>query len=209
MSPLSNFIVYLYPFLTLFAEENFDIKYFQEKSKQETIEQIVFKKFTPFKNSNFGVNSLPIWLKVTLSNDTNRTIKKIFEFQDNRLNRIKIYKNDVLNSVIGDMLPFNNRELKHPSSAFAMSVDANSEVVYYLRVSNKGSMNLRYVVYEEENYKKKISSENTFYAFYFGAALIMILYNLILFFFIKELVFFNYVVYHIFLVVVMLTLMVF
>jgi len=200
-------LIFLLMTTTLLAEEKLIVEYFEELSAQQTIEQIITEKstlFKPFTNSNFGVNSHPVWLKVTLKNTAHKAIKKIFEFQDTRLNTIEIYKNNVLKSVIGDMLPFNDRDIRHPSSAFSISVDANSETIYYLRVLNTGSMNLRYVVYNEAQYKQKISFETTFYAFYFGAAFIMILYNLALFFYIREIVFFNYVVYHTSLIIVML-----
>ncbi len=197
-------VIYLLFCSVLFCDQKVTIEYFEERSKTETIEQVSSKSFKPLEKLNFGFASPPIWLKITHKNDTNIRVKKIFEFQDNRLDRVEIYQDNILKSTIGDMLPFNNREIKNPSAAYAMFVDANSEAVYFIRVVNRGSMNLRYMLYEESDYKQKIGFQYAFFAFYFGAALIMILYNLILFFFIKEMIFFTYVVYHTALIIVML-----
>ena len=200
-------LIFMFFFSLLVGDDNYRVEYLKEVSSMQDIHQISNKDnklFRPLLKSNFGFNSPPVWLKVTLKNDTNKSIEKIFEFQDIRLNRVEIYKETTLKSVIGDMLPFNNREIKKPSVTYAMGVAAKSESVYYLRVANKGSMNLRYILYDPLDYDKKVSFESAFYSFYFGAAVIMILYNFILFLFIKEIVFFNYVLYHASLVIVML-----
>lgn len=200
-------LIFILFFPLLIADDNHSVTYLKESTSIENIYQVSSKHsklFKPLVKSNFGFNSPPVWLKVTLKNNTNKRINKIFEFQDMRLDRIEIYQNGTLESVIGDMLPFNDRSIKTTSSTYSMTVDANSESVYYLRVTNSGSMNLRYVLYDPVEYDKKIDFEKIFYAFYFGAAVIMILYNFILFLFIKEIVFFNYVLYHASLVIVML-----
>jgi len=200
-------LILFFMFTTLFAQPKLTVEYFEDITQTETIQEICTQDptlFKPMNKSSFGFNSPPIWLKVTLRNTTEKRIDKIFEFPDIRLNRIEIYKGDVLENIIGDMLPFNNRNIKNPSPAFSISADANSEALYYLRVMNTGSMNLRYVIYNHKDYEQKIKYEDTFYTLFFGAAIIMILYNLILFLFIKEIVFFNYVVYHSSLVFVML-----
>lgn len=195
--------------LTLVAQEEFSISYFEDSSTQQTLEQIIVEEstsypiFKPLEKFNFGSTKANIWLKIIFNNNTNDKQKRIFEFQDNRLDRIKIYENRCLVNTIGDMLPYSNRTIKSPAPTHKFVIDANTQATYYLCISNNGVTDLRYKIYTPVDYMEFINAQNLFYAFYYGATSMMILYNLILFFFIRERVFLYYVVYHVSLTVAM------
>lgn len=195
--------------LPLFSQEAFGVSYFEDNSAKQTLTEIIAGEtdshsvFKPLEKSNFGSTKANVWLKIIFNNNTNEKQKRIFEFQDNRLDRIKIYENRLLVNTIGDMLPYNNRTIKSPAPTHKFIVDANTQATYYLCISNKGVMDLRHKIYTPVDYTEFINGQNLFYAFYYGATGIMVLYNLILFFFIRERAFLYYVVYHVSLIVVM------
>ena len=191
----------------LFSQEEFNVTYFEDSSAKQSINQIEENGsllFKPLEKSNFGSTESNIWLKIVFTNHTNETKKKILEFQDSRLDRLELYHNTRLVNVIGDRLPFNNRKIKSSTPTYSFTVAANSQTIYYICISNKGTTNLRYKTYSETDYSSHINMQNIFYSFYYGATSIMIFYNLILFIFIRERAFFDYVVYHLSLVGVML-----
>jgi len=190
-------------FIHLTAMENFTVECYEDISKQETINSIVTKQrtfFKPMDKRNFGTINSAIWLKISAKEGSEESIENIFSFEDNRLDRIEIYKGTLLLNVIGDLLPFSKRNIKTANAAFKILTKGEN---YYIRITNKGVMNIRFNIHTIDEYELQTVEEKMFYSFYFGAAILMILYNFILFLFIKERVFFEYVVYHLALVVIM------
>ena len=190
----------------LFAGENLSVEFFEDKTHNLTVQDMskYSSDFQILKKTKFGFTSSAIWLKISLKNDGNTDTKRVLEFQDNRLDRIEIYKGTEPISTIGDLFPFNDREIKAPSATFFLQVKAKSSETYYVRITNKSSINLLYKIYTPDDYEEHISFTFMFYAFYFGAMVIMILYNFMLYVFIKERVFLEYIVYHTLLIGVML-----
>ena len=199
-------LIFFFMITSLYAKEAILIDFFDDKSAKLKIEEVIKSSegFQALTKTKFGFTSSAIWLRITLKNKSSKTLKRVFEFQDNRLDRIEIYKDSKLLNTIGDLLPFNDRIVKAPHATFFLIVKANSQAVYYLRIINKSSLNILYKIYTQADYDKHISLTFMFYAFYFGAMVIMILYNIMLYVFIKERVFLEYIVYHILLIGVML-----
>jgi len=199
-------LISLFMITTLFAEQNISMDYLDDRSAKLNIEDVIrhTDSFQTLQKTKFGFTSSAIWLRIRLKNNSDTALKRVLEFQDNRLDRIEIYKGVVLVNTIGDLLPFNDREIKVPSATFFLLAKANSTETYYVRITNKSSIDLLCRVYTENNYEKHISLTFIFYAFYFGAMVIMILYNFMLYIFIKERVFLEYIIYHTLLIGVML-----
>jgi len=199
-------LIFLFMITTLFSDVIISVDYLDDESATLNIEEVIKSNtdFQTLKKTKFGFTSSAIWLKITLQNHNNETIKRVFEFQDNRLDRLEVYKERELLNIIGDLLPFNNREIKAPSSTFFLVAQPKSQVTYFIRITNKSSINLLYKIYTPDDYEKHKSFTFMFYAFYFGAMVIMILYNFMLYVFIKERVFLEYIVYHTLLIGVML-----
>ena len=199
-------LIFLFMITTLFSDVIISVDYLDDESATLNIEEVIKSNtdFQTLKKTKFGFTSSAIWLKITLQNHNNEIIKRVFEFQDNRLDRLEVYKERELLNIIGDLLPFNNREIKAPSSTFFLVAQPKSQVTYFIRITNKSSINLLYKIYTPDDYEKHKSFTFMFYAFYFGAMVIMILYNFMLYVFIKERVFLEYIVYHTLLIGVML-----
>ena len=184
------------------------VEYFVDKNGSVTIDEAseLYKEtFKPLGQMNFGRTSSTYWLKVTLSNDENRTVEKVFELKEIRLNKVEVFNADgTLERIMGDMYPFVDREFDDPNVAVSLHAQAGGTVEKYLRISTQSIMNLTYEIWERSLYEKHIMREMLINMFYFGASVIMFVYNLILFFFIRERAFFYYLIYHLSLMVSLL-----
>jgi len=191
-----KFIVYILIFTSfLFSQDNFNIKYFEDSSKNISIEEIYnldIDKFKPLREKKFGFTNSAYWLKININSSDNKT--KILEFLDSRLDFLYLYndKGVLLNSM-GDMLPFINRYYNDPNITLPLMTNST----YYIKLLNKSRMNIEYKLWEKEEYLAHVESKNLLKAFYFGALIIMLIYNFVIFLFLKERAILDYVIYHI------------
>jgi len=198
--------------LFLFAKNNLNLKiiYFQDYNQTYNITTVVsqakqlFTKPLVNKHTKFPKNSV-LWLKISLINHSDKSVEKVMQFLDIRLDRMDVYRQDgrLLNTV-GDRVPFNNRVYKDGKISIDMSAEPGQTLIRYVRFTNEDKSDLIFEVYDKQVYIEKIIFEKILHAFFFGALLIMLVYNMILYLFIKEKTFLVYILYHIVLVVVML-----
>lgn len=191
--------------LSLNAQENIFIKYYEDTSNRLSIDEITTDRLIEFQEAqsfNFGSKKTAFWLQLIFQNDKDQDQSRIFQFRDSRLDDVQIFKNNIQINHIGDNFPFINRSFKDSSPSFKISAKAHSSSTYYIRIKTIGTMNLRYTLFKNSEYKKYLNIKEHFYLFYFGATVIMLLYNFILFIFIRERAFFDYVIYHLLLLLV-------
>ena len=190
----------------LFANEN--VSYFVDETGNVDIKRIIdgsTPPFVPLNTYSFGKTDAAFWLKVVLDNNSSKPREKVLEFNEVRLNRVEVYNDKgALERVMGDCVPFVQREYADANVAVTIVSAASTSTVKYLRVTTRSLMNLEYVLWDKKIYERHLLKEIVVNAFYFGATIIMLLYNFILFLFIRERAFFDYVTYH-FVVLIMLS----
>lgn len=190
-------LIFLIPAL---ASAEINVKYYKDVSREKKIDDILrldANSFEHIKNPSFGFSDSAYWVKIVYKNQTNKIQEKIFELIDSRLDRVEVYDENAKElSVVGDMLPFNNRHLKYENVTILLKTDKNSEVVRYLRVTNSGPLDINYKLWDVDEYISYEKIELSAKSFFFGVIFVMLIYNFIIFLFIRERAFFDYVVYH-------------
>lgn len=185
---------------TLFAT---DIQYFEDKNSSLTAKTILeIEEFLPYTkvNSNFGMTHSTFWLKLSLTNTSDKFVEKIMNFSYPLLDVVTLYKLEqnrlVESAKIGNLVVKKDTSTIEPNLSLYLMLEAQQESVYYVKVKSDVPMNLDmnfYTADEFSNYKYIWLSSITFYI---GAVLIIVLYNLILYLIIRMRAYLYYVMFH-------------
>ncbi len=143
------------------------------------------------ENCNFGFSYSVFWVRFTLSNPTQNTVRPIIEFGFPRQDYIELFspKNDkYASNITGDNFQFEQRGLADAHFAFELALLPNTKQTYYIKTSSfnnlsflNPSLHKSYDSFHQES-SYRILSNSVIYGFLF----IMAFYNLFLFFMIKE-----------------------
>ena len=203
MKLLISLFILLFYIHNTFAQEK--IVYYEDKSADMNISEVLklpLESYQAFETSSFGRTSSVFWIKAVFENRTQTRQDKVLEFKETRLNRVDVFdKQGHLQRSMGDCIPFVQREFNDPNVAIKFTLPPETIEVKYLRVSTQSIMSLDYNVWDLQQYQSHVVKEIVVNALYFGASLIMLIYNFVLFLFIRERAFFDYVVYHVVLLI--------
>lgn len=150
-----------------------------------------------FINLGYSFES-SVWLRFTISNDTNKTQRRYIAIDNTMLDTIELYTPSIdggyskeLSGVFSrngfdNVLYFN----------FPITLKASESQSYYLKVSSSTSpLFFKAYLYNERDFYKKEISRQMFYTLFIGAMLILIVYNFSLFIFSKDKTYLYYVLY--------------
>ena len=157
-----------------------------------------------FKENNkellhLGYSPNAIWLKFSIQNDTNSSIKKVLEISNQMLDDIFLYTKQSDGSYSEEKLGvmhnriFNENILK---MYFDISIKPNEVKEYYLKLASLSCavfLELN-VMSKNELYKKEINYQLVL-ALFFGSIVTLIIYNLFVFLFTKDLAYLYYSIY--------------
>ncbi len=175
----------------------------------EDISNISFDKNwtkNPSEHLNLGYLSVPIWLKVKISNKSNVSDWQFIldmPFTDS----IDFYqqKNDILlnHSQTGWLFPYTSRgEIQNNGFAFPLELSTNEEITCYLRIRSDYPVLLPIYVLTKEQTHQEGKDSHIGHGIYFGILLVMMLYNLVIFLILRDT---NYLYYALTIVFTFLT----
>ncbi len=153
------------------------------------------KLFEPYGKDcvNLGYVSHPVFVKFVLSNDSNRTIKRVLTPTDPRFEEMKLYDENFL-------LHNNNRVSKNQSKAilpyFIVEIKPNSTQKYYLKaVSRYGNLNFSLQLQKERDFFKNDALKQHIIILFIGILIAFVFYGIMLYVYGKNSTYLFYSIY--------------
>jgi len=133
---------------------------------------------------NLGLQSKSVWMKFSLTNNTDAT-KKIFVVLSNPLiDELSLYhitnKTVIQHHAIGDTQPLSSRAIKDEALLFSISIKANSTNNIYLKAQSEGALKLPLSVWTPERYVQHKSKVNLLIGLLLGFLFALIISNLLI-----------------------------
>ncbi|MGZ3159727.1 MAG: 7TM diverse intracellular signaling domain-containing protein, partial [Burkholderiaceae bacterium] len=147
---------------------------------------------------NFGLRSTPIWLQLTIHNDSQQDLERWLEIPYPHLHHVNFYtktEHGFSQIITGHALPFAERPLPHRNFVFPLRLPAGSETTYYLRIASGTSLEIPTKLWEPTAFRMHTLEEYMGQAMYFGMILALGLYNLLLFFSLRDRTYLYYVMF--------------
>ncbi len=173
--------------------------YLEDRSGTLKIEDILNDRFGESKlqwqkseteSLGFGFNSNPYWVRFTIVNPRKVEIEWSLEIDYPHIDSIKLYKSyssggyDTREG--GDLLPFDEREMKYRNVVFNLTQKGETEFIYYLRFQTSSSLNIPMWIWSPYLLTSMISKEMILFGLYYGILLIIALFSLFSFFSIRD-----------------------
>ena len=173
------------------AKNTLGYTYFKEQNIGETPEDILnSSELTKAQKLNLGLIDTPLWSRVFLKNDTNRSRHFVLYNDRPGTNQIDvfIYKNKLLlkQHHLGDMNPQGAREFLHRYSAFILDMNANETLTVVTRVQNYGVYNIGYHIEDPKYFFQKEQNISIMFGLLGGFLLFYGLFNIVLYILSKE-----------------------
>ena len=176
----------------------------ENKHKFAYIQENSEKLFTQNRDKSLrlGYSNDAIWLKFSIENRTDTTIKKVLEISNNMLDEIVLYtkEKEKYSKQIEGTKYYRNLEENILKFHFEVSLLAGEKREYYLKASSLTSglyfeLNL---MNKDQLYQKEIEHQ-LILSLFFAAILTLVFYNLFIYIFTKDIVYLYYSLYQFFL----------
>jgi diguanylate cyclase (GGDEF)-like protein/hemerythrin-like metal-binding protein len=147
---------------------------------------------------NYGFSRSAYWVRLSLRNDTDKTLERMLEIAANHLSNVEFHHvteaGPDVSIITGDVLPFSTRAFKNRYFVFPLSLPRHSTQVMYLRIHHTtGSVFIPLRLWEPQAFHVHERQEYVGQAWYLGLALGMVLFNLLLFISLRESLYLKYV----------------
>lgn len=174
---------------------------FIDEKRDYTIDKIVVSDDLFQKNDknilSFGYSpNFDVWIKFTLKNNSNSSVKKILEYNNPLTTNIEFYdsKKDYKAQKHGLLSQNDNKFVLNPT--FLIELEANEEKTYFLKASSEiTTLIINLKLWDEENFYEKEIKHQVVLCLFFGAMFILAIYNLFIYFFTRDISYFYYVIY--------------
>ena len=174
---------------------------FIDEKRDYTIDKIVVSDDLFQKNDknilSFGYSpNFDVWIKFTLKNSSNNSIKKILEYNNPLTTNIEFYdsKKDYKVQKHGLLSQNDNKFVLNP--IFLIELEANEEKTYFLKASSEiTTLIINLKLWDEEKFYEKEIKHQVVLCLFFGAMFILAIYNLFIYFFTRDISYFYYVIY--------------
>tara|TARA_R110002073_G_scaffold8371_1_gene46315 strand:- start:190408 stop:192840 length:2433 start_codon:yes stop_codon:yes gene_type:complete len=170
-----------------------------EVSLQYVRDQVV--EWQPSRNNgmNFGFLRTPVWLRFQLKNQEDTTVRRHLVVEGAVADHLEFFFRSDLRDVapehIGNALPYPDRLVDSRFFVIPIEFLPHESLSVLVRVREKGSMQVPFILWEPDAYYKDYQYQQTRYAVYFGVLLCLILYNLCLLISVRTDAYFYYVCY--------------
>ena len=148
---------------------------------------------------NYGITSSAYWLRLTLRNTTDSSVARLIEISDARLSNVTFYQLDKENHyqpiITGMNFPFSTRAYRNRYFVFPLTLPANSEQTYYIRVASIYSIIIPAKLWLPDRFHVHERNDYLLQTWYFGIATAMIIFNLLLFIMLRDFIYLLYVIY--------------
>ncbi|WP_257009967.1 ATP-binding protein [Evansella halocellulosilytica] len=170
---------------------NLKIEILEDEANQWTIEDVssgeldssfyIPQVHTP----SYGYTTSTFWTRFELNNQS--TLEEwMLEISNPTHDFITLYyeleSGERVEKELGDLFPFEQREVDHRHFVFPLNVPEGANQTYYLKFESEGSMQLQIMLWSEDEFFNKSLLEYITLGIYYGIGLVMILYNLFLYF---------------------------
>ncbi|MCH8546576.1 MAG: hypothetical protein LAT54_07570, partial [Cryomorphaceae bacterium] len=180
------------------------IAYFKDDTQSLSAQDVIQESFneSSVKVPNLGISSSTHWIKFSVNNKTNEP-EIYLEFRQPLIDNITIYDATNEDNIIrigfgGDNFPFSQREIKHPSYFFTLTIEPG-ETRTFLASIQSGEQILGFFVLSDKAHTMNYTSlSDTLFGLYAGIILALLFYNLFIYITVREKVYLRYVVYILF-----------
>jgi len=146
---------------------------------------------------NYGYTRSAYWLRLTLRNDDDRPVERMFEIGYARLAHVQFYQpvadGTYQSLTTGSVMPFATRPYENRFFVFPLILPAHSEQVYYIKLDSMSSILVPARLWEPQSFHAHERNDYIGQAWYFGMASSMILFNLLLFIALRDVIYLLYV----------------
>ncbi|PLY06970.1 MAG: histidine kinase [Arcobacter sp.] len=172
-----------------------------DKTRKLTVKEIETKK-NEFKKNNkkllaFGYSpNFDVWIKCSLYNSSNRTIRKIIEYDNALTTHIVFFDphNNYLEQRKGLSYDVSNKKTVNP--IFNIEINPKETVTYYIKASSHiTTLIVKLKLWDNNAFFTKEIKHQIVLAIFFGAMFILAIYNLFIYFFTKDISYLYYVFY--------------
>lgn len=172
-----------------------------DKNRDKTIDDI--KKMDNLFEKNeknilsFGYSpNFDVWVKFTISNNSDKTLNKIIEYNNPLSTNVEFFDPNKNYQIQNDGLLFDKVDKKTINPIFHIKIEANQSNIYYLKASSYiTTLIIDLKLWDEDSFYKKEIKHQVILALFFGAMLILGIYNLFIYFFTRDISYLYYVFY--------------
>ncbi|MEB0261221.1 MULTISPECIES: 7TM diverse intracellular signaling domain-containing protein [unclassified Mucilaginibacter] len=176
------------------------IEYYIDSSSNKNVQFLQQQKQFIRSKSNvpdFGLLKVPIWLKVSVTNNSN-TPEILIEFGQSFLQSIDFYSWEdgrLTVSKSGELYPFSSRTIKYHQFIYALHIPRGATATYYFRIVSNHAMQLPVFLGNKDHVEENNLTKNILFGVFFGIIIVMFFYNLFIYFVVKDSIYLYYVVY--------------
>lgn len=181
-----------------------DLKYLEDATNQYTLGNLPEVSGDAWSrlnkaSANFGYTDSAYWIHFNLFNPDYEMQSRLLEIAYPLLDDIQVYVfsggEAVLESRLGDLMPFDRRPVNHNFFLQPLEIPARADLEVYLRVTTTSSFQVPLTLWDSQAYFAADQQSKLFMGFFFGAMIIVILYNLFILFSTRDWVYLYYVIY--------------
>jgi len=151
---------------------------------------------------SLGFSDSTVWFYVQVANNTKKRSHEVIEFVyplHDYLD-VYIYKDGTIEETYstGDRRAFNTRKVESNNFVIPYMLAAGESKEFIFKIDSSSSLNIGMKFYTFLEYSAHNTKNKMFLGIYYGAIIIMLIYNFILFLIIREKIYFDYVIFHLF-----------
>ena len=178
-----------------------NIYYFEDKNSALSVQQAIQlddKEWSqlPGNIANFGFSKSTYWFTFNIKNSNQREINLYVNIEYPLLDKIDFYtlSNDqiVEQYQSGDIQPFNDRPVEHPTFLFPLSLQQEQSKTILIKVQSEGPIQVPLAIWKQETFLLNTQHYIFLYGCFIAVILIMSAYNLCLYLFVRDT---NYLLY--------------
>lgn len=170
---------------------------YNDQTNSETIETIKDKEFIPInqtKSLSFGYSpNFTLWIKFTLTNNSDEVKEKIIEYENGLTTDLKFYNGSFMEEE-GLFHIKSNRKTINPN--FIVKLKPNETKTYYLQVfTSITTLIVNLSIHDTINYYEEELKHQNILMIFFSSMIILALYNIFVYFFTRVRSYLYYVFY--------------
>lgn len=171
-----------------------------DKTRSLTIEDIKNSNIKFEKNDKnilaYGYSpDLDVWIKITIKNNSNKSILKIIEYNNPLTTNIDFFDSNK-NIHLKDGFLIDNLDKSTINPIFKIELNPNEENIYFIKAtSNITTLIVDLKLWDENVFYKKEIKHQLILSLFFGAMFILGIYNLFIYVFTKDKSYLYYVLY--------------
>ncbi len=210
------FILIVLFIITNLSANNIEVlqsKYLLDTNHTYTVEDIYNQKeklqHFEYSKDTFGFTDATCWIYIKVKNITQKDSVNVVQFLYSLHDYIYVYEYDnyklIDKYLTGDLTKHNTRKIDLNSIVVPYTIQALKTKEFIFKIDSKTDLSVGLKFLSKDDFFLNSSSIDMFLAGYYGACLIMLIYNLVLYLMIKEKVYLHYILFHLFLLLTLLS----